>query len=136
MGNGTEWSDGPTEDKLTYQMAHTGGSQGPLNFLNETENTMIRNAAAQTNFGHADDRLSRLTSELLEVVRSENDGFEDMRAFGAPSECGSMIHNSAIQQRDFVLARHGIQSMDEALAMVEERTSGYWVYLSGLVAIA
>lgn len=88
---------------------------------------MIRNAKKDTNFGHADDRLSRLASRLIQAEKNLEFSYEEMHAYGAPSECGKLISDSFLREIDAIYRGEGITEPEFFRAM-EERTSPRWVY--------
>lgn len=94
---------------------------------------MIRNARKDTNFGHADDRLSRLASQLLELERGLEFSYQEMREMHAPSECGKLISDGFMRNLHQVYVEAGVTE-NEFFEQMEERTSPRWVYFdSGIV---
>lgn len=93
---------------------------------------MITNAAAQTFFGKADDKLSRLVTKLVEINRSEAEGYEDMRMWGAPSECGKIIASRADRERIAVCNEFDV-TLEEAYTAIQRATSERWLYFSCVV---
>jgi hypothetical protein len=88
---------------------------------------MIRNASKDTNFGKADDKLSRIATTLLMINREENEAWEDMSAWHAPSECWDLIKPALEAARKEIFNQ---SNMDETefLAEVAKRTSDRWIY--------
>lgn len=88
---------------------------------------MIRNASKDTNFGKADSLLSRLSSELAVLDRDREEGYADMRAFHAPSECGTLIERSYARKRRELFKRFQISEYD-FIEFLGERVSSKWIY--------
>jgi hypothetical protein len=88
---------------------------------------MLRNCSKDTLYGKADDTLSWIASRLLEISRSEQQSWEDCRAYHAPAECWHRIVRTNESKKKTLLE---LFSMDETefLAAVRERTSERWVY--------
>jgi hypothetical protein len=88
---------------------------------------MLRNCAADTLYGKADDKLSWIASRLIEIARSEQQSWEDLRAYHAPSECWTQVVRINESKKKTLLQ---LFDMDETefLAAVRERTSERWVY--------
>jgi len=89
--------------------------------------SMIKNASKDTNFGKADSILSRLSSELRQLDRSREEGYEDMRLFNAPSECGELIEASYRRQRRELFKKYQIDEYDY-FEFVGERISSRWIH--------
>ena len=94
---------------------------------------MIRNAKLQTNLGHANDWMSRLATRLLQAERQLEFSYEEMHAYGAPSECGNLISDSFTNELHSIYVEAGVTEF-EFFRQMEERTSPRWVYFnSGIV---
>jgi hypothetical protein len=98
------------------------------NLNNLVELTMIRNASKDTNFLKANDHLSRMASGLIHIMEQTDFAWDEMRAYGAPSECWTLIYKSIIRDKVALFAEFGMtprQFSEEAAA----RTSEKWVYI-------
>jgi hypothetical protein len=81
-------------------------------------------------FGAADDRLSRLASELAREAKAEKEAYQDLRAFYAPGECYHDIARASGRRVADICARHGFTSICRALEAIESRTSEKWVHFN------
>lgn len=88
---------------------------------------MIRNASKDTLYGKADDRLSKMASTLVHICRNEDFAHEEMRAYGAPSECWPLIQSSLEKLRKQIFEENDMDET-EFVEAVANRTSGKWVY--------
>jgi hypothetical protein len=88
---------------------------------------MLRNCKADTLFGKADDKLSRMASLLAHITRNEDFAHEEMRAYGAPSECWPLIQQSLDKLRKQLFDENRMDEW-EFIAAVSARTSSKWVY--------
>jgi len=88
---------------------------------------MLRNCSADTLFGRADDKLTRISSILRQLAKEQQEYWEEARLIGAPGECWNLIQ----RRYDSTLkVMFDIWGMDETeyLAAVRQRTSERWVY--------
>jgi len=88
---------------------------------------MLRNCSADTLYGKADDRLSRITSALLHLAQEKQESWEDCVLWSAPTECWKQIEDTHDRKKSLVLFYVGMDET-EWLAAVRERTSERWVY--------
>ena len=77
-----------------------------------------------------DDSFSRLCSELLQDMRDIDACYEDLRAYGAPSECGILIGKSGDKAIAATLQKYGYTQRG-FLAELGRRTTGKFVYNMG-----
>jgi hypothetical protein len=72
----------------------------------------------------ADDKLSRVASELWQLMRSKSQDEADTSAFGAPSECYALSARAFHKHALTILSHHGwtVEEFNERLdAVVDER---------------
>lgn len=75
--------------------------------------------------------LSVIASKAMKIMRSENCAFLDLATYHAPSECGTIIHQSAVKEMRQLFNN----SYPEAKAFIAEcvaRTNAKFVYFIGL----
>jgi hypothetical protein len=75
--------------------------------------------------------LSGITATLLDIQADEQAGFEDISLFGAPSECGGIVHDAAVRKLDELLQAIGLTG-NELLEELEARVDGRWLYVNGV----
>jgi len=81
----------------------------------------------------ATDRASRLASGVSQLFASESAGYEDIRRFGAPSECGALVSRHIRQGMTDLLIKFEIGSVDEYNELVLSRVDGRWAYMNHLL---
>lgn len=91
---------------------------------------MIRHAAAQTNFGHADSKLTELANALFNLRDCESFSYDEARAYGA-SECNGLIAASYERDREATAIHFGFESYEQAVEAIAERTTNRYVYMYG-----
>lgn len=91
---------------------------------------MLRNTSKDTLFGKADDRLSRLASALRQITVRAHERYEDVNAWGAPSECYNLVHNISVGEREDTLSEFGLSHFEEAMELISERTTGKWIHFN------
>lgn len=79
----------------------------------------------------ANDSLSRLVSEIAREMRCFGNASDDLRAFGAPSECGGLVLKGTRRRLTEILAKYN-QTPDSFYSLLANRTSARFVYVSGL----
>lgn len=79
----------------------------------------------------ADDKLSRIVSEIVKIDRHVAEALNEIHAFHAPSECGGIVIRSAQKATQKILEREQL-SAEQFEAAVSERTTDKWLYFSGL----
>lgn len=79
----------------------------------------------------ADDRLSRCATALHALALHEASAYDDLAAFGAPSECTPLVRRDLERRALAIVAAHGFtaEAFERALG---ERTCPRFVYESGL----
>lgn len=71
----------------------------------------------------ADNKLSRMASELLAISLQTMHDYDEMEMRHAPSECGALIAKSCDKRRQEVVKRYGFADVDEAADAIAERLS-------------
>lgn len=94
----------------------------------------VKAAEAKSRFGDESngDELSVICSRLMQILEAEAEGYEDVYAWGAPSECNRIIESRAIRRTEELLQEFGLTAT-ELEARIKERVDGYWLYKSGLL---
>lgn len=88
---------------------------------------MLQNTSKDTLFLKADDKLSRMVSSLAAIYRGQEEAFEDMRAWHAPSECTrQIIQYTKILKAD-LFAQEGMTEQ-EFFQALRARISNRWIY--------
>ena len=75
----------------------------------------------------ADDKLSRLCSQVRRWQRSGCEAFEELRAFSAPSECGTLVAQGLDDDLEQIFKDAGVTPA-EFVREVIERTSEKFLY--------
>jgi len=88
---------------------------------------MLRNCSADTLYGKADDRLSRISSAMLHLAQAEQQSWEDHRLMQAPAECWVSVKRDYESKKTLIFFAVGLDET-EWLVAVRERTSERWVY--------
>lgn len=71
--------------------------------------------------------LGQLASELRQIARAEEAGYEDISLMGAPSECGRIVHKAALNKYAEFEKRNRIKIVT-VIKRIQQRTSDRWVY--------
>jgi hypothetical protein len=88
---------------------------------------MLQNASKNTMFGKADDKLSRMISSLLAIYKGQEEAFEDLHAWHAPSECGTMIIRYTKNLKADLFEQEGMTEREFSKA-IRTRISNRWIY--------
>jgi len=88
---------------------------------------MLRNCSAATLFGKADSKLSDLASLISLINQSEAESYEDIRLFGAPSECMTLVSKQYHYLRQEAFNQYQVTE-EEFMEEVAERTSWRWIH--------
>jgi len=75
----------------------------------------------------ANDKLSRLCSRIRRWQRSGYEAFEELHAFGAPSECGALVADSLDAELVHIFEDAGVAPVD-FIRDVIDRTSEKFFY--------
>jgi len=81
---------------------------------------------------NASDLNSRLASALLANNRSTAEGYEDIRIFGAPSECGKLVADYGDRKQQEILDSFGLTAA-QANARLETVCDAKFLYENGLL---
>jgi len=88
---------------------------------------MLKNCSADTLFGKADDKLSRMCTSLAQLAQARSECYEDVQMWHAPSECYDSIDRSYnVKERQvFEDADMDYIEFHHAITL---RTSERWTY--------
>lgn len=75
-------------------------------------------------------RFSSCTQALLEIDRAEDFAYDEVRAFGAPSECNRVVSRGADRDRELALQVCGY-TWETYQQELERRVSGKWIHFHG-----
>ncbi len=85
-----------------------------------------RPTRAKCTMFEADDSVSTMASELLRESERLSEQTEDLFAH----EVQDILNRHASNRVQRIVEAHGYSDIDEALAAIEQRTNGHWVYLN------
>jgi hypothetical protein len=74
--------------------------------------------------------FSELCSRYIQIKRAEDSAFDELRAFGAPSECGSIVADGYRRDVSELLGSNGFPDEDAFLDEVARRTSSRFVHFN------
>lgn len=76
--------------------------------------------------------LSAAASELSKLAREMSFVEDEIRAFGAPSECAVDAYRGIRRRAEEVARKYGFINLSLLLEVIARRTSERWVFFSGL----
>jgi hypothetical protein len=77
--------------------------------------------------------LSGVCSALYALRRGEDSIAEDMRAFGAPSECYADAYRGYERRRQEIIEESGFLCEEVLRGVINLRVSHKWLYFSGIL---
>jgi len=91
---------------------------------------MTTNLIPQLTDTNINDKLSRLCSALLQNHFHTAAAFDDLRLFGAPTECGSIINRAHQSRMAEALEMLGLEAY-EAHQLLVSRVDARWLHFVG-----
>lgn len=88
---------------------------------------MITQASKNTNFLKADSKLTMICSALINLAVSEQQSYDDMRMWHAPSECWDLIQRQIDDKKKALFESYDMDET-EFVKEMQLRTSERWVY--------
>ena len=76
----------------------------------------------------ANSRLTMACSALWRAFIATANAWDDLRLFGAPSECGGLIGESHDRKLAAILAEHGFTAGELMQALRDRGLPEYWLY--------
>ena len=81
----------------------------------------------------ADDKLSRLCSQVRRWQRSGCEAFEELSAFSAPSECGALVAQSLDDELAHIFESAGVAPLDFVREVIDRTSEKFFYFEFGEV---